>query len=242
MTTTTSTADAGAEGHETARRHRASRLHRVVMIGLQIVMGLEIAALAWRGLWLNAAIVAGVMAVTMAPLVLRDRLPVRIPYTFQAMVVVFVFAALFLGEVRNYYERFWWWDITLHTSSGLLLGLLGFMLIYILNEDERIHLDVRPGFMTLFAFAFALSFGAVWELFEFAADQIFGTTMQKPMLGDASGLTDTMVDLLVDALGAAVVSLYGFRYMRRGEPSFVGRMIDRVTRDNPEWFRRHRLR
>jgi hypothetical protein len=34
-------------------------------------------------------------------------------------------------------------------------------------------------------------------------DQIFGSNMQKPMLGDASGLTDTMLDFIIDAVGAA---------------------------------------
>lgn len=219
----------------------AGRLHRALLILLQVAMWVELAALVWNGHWQNAAIVFGIIAITTAPLWLGERLPVRIPYPFQGMVVLFVFGALFLGEARDYYERFWWWDMLLHTSSGLLLGLLGFMLIYILNEDDRIHLDVRPGFMALFAFTFAVSFGAIWELFEFAVDIFFGTNMQKPMFGDATGLVDTMMDLLVDTLGAGAMALYGYRYTARGEPSFIGGLIERVTRENPEWFRARRF-
>ena len=216
----------------------AARLHRLVLGGLQVLLAVELVALVWRGLWMNVALVSAVMALSMSMLVLRGRLPVRLPYMFQILVVAFVFGSLILGEVRQFYVRFWWWDIALHFSSGLLLGMLGFMLIYLLNEDDRVHLNMRPGFMALFAFCFALALGGLWEIIEFAVDEIFGATMQKPMFDDPSGLTDTMIDLIVDALGALIVSLYGLRYMRMGKPSFIDRWIDRVARDNPEWFRR----
>ena len=97
----------------------------------------------------------------------------------------------FLGEVRSWYERIWWWDIALHTSSGLLLGLVGFLLVYVLTENERIDLHMRPRFVALFAFLFAVAVGALWEIFEFAMDRMLGANMQKPMLDDPSGLTDT---------------------------------------------------
>lgn len=227
-------------GRTHAPHDPAARLHRIVLAALQGVMGLELIALVWRGVWLSAAAVAGVMALTLGLLLLRNRLPVRMPYAFQILVVIFVFATLFLGEVRQFYVRFWWWDNLLHLSSGLLLGVLGFMLIYLLNEDERIHLSMRAGFMALFAFCFALALGALWEVFEFSMDRLFGSSMQKPTAADPSGLTDTMSDLIVDAVGALVISLYGLHYMKRPEQSFIERWIARVARDNPDRFRRRR--
>lgn len=61
---------------------------------------------------------------------------------------------------------------------------------------------------------FALGVGALWEIFEFTMDSLFGMNMQKPMLGDPSGLTDTMWDLIVDATGALVISVLGWRYLK----------------------------
>jgi uncharacterized membrane protein YjdF len=178
---------------------------------------------------------------TAAPLFLRNRLPVRVPYIFQILVVLFVFASLFLGTAQSFYNRFPWWDSALHFGSGLLLGIFGFMLIYILNANARVHLTMRSGFMALFAFCFALALGALWEILEFTVDRIFGTTHQRPMLGDESGLTDTMVDLILDAVGALTVSLYGWYWMRRGERSFLTGWIERVAVDSPAIFgRRHR--
>jgi len=148
-----------------------------------------------------------------------------------------MFAALFLGEVRNFYERFWWWDIALHTTSGLLLGILGFLLIYVLNEADRIDVHMLPRFVAFFAFTFAVAMGALWEIFEFAMDRVFGMNMQKPMAGDPSGLTDTMWDLIVDALGALAVSLLGWWYMVRERQSFIELWIRRFIMRNPRLFR-----
>ena len=81
--------------------------------------------------------------------------------------------------------------------------------------------------------------GAIWEIFEFSMDQFFGMDMQKEMLGDPSGLTDTMWDLIVDTVGAALIALMGFGYLRtRGNESFLEQWIDRFIEANPGLFRR----
>lgn len=208
-----------------------------LLLVLQSVMAIELMLLLGEGRFASALWLLAIMTVTGAPALLGDRLPVRIPPEYEILAILFVFASLFLGEFRSYYERFWWWDIALHTSSGLLLGILGFLLVYVLNEAKRINLHMRPGFVALFAFAFAIGAGALWEIFEFGADQIFDTRMQKPMLGDPSGLTDTMWDLIVDALGAAVISVFGWWNMKHHERSFIDIGIDRFIERNPGMFR-----
>ncbi len=199
-------------------------------------MAIGLVGALYEGQWLNAFMIACIMLLMFLPTTLGRRFRVEIPPEFELMAIVFVYAALFLGEVRGYYTRFWWWDIALHTLSGLLLGIFGFLLIYVLNADERIDLHMRPRFVALFAFVFAVAMGALWEIFEFAMDRLLGTNMQKPMLGDPSGLTDTMWDLIVDTLGAAVVSLTALWYMRRQVPSFIHLWIQKFITANPRLF------
>ena len=204
---------------------------------MQSIMAVELALLILQGAWTNSGWLLAIMIVTCAPAVLGHRLPVRIPAEYELLAILFVFAALFLGEFRSYYEKYWWWDIALHTTSGLLLGILGFLLVYLLNEHKRVELHMRPGFVALFAFLFAVAVGTFWEIFEFSVDQIFGTTMQKPMFGDPSGLTDTMWDLIVDTSGALVISTFAWLHMRRNQRSFIDRWIDRFIERNPQFFR-----
>ncbi|MDP9415435.1 MAG: hypothetical protein M3Q08_15425 [Pseudomonadota bacterium] len=222
------------EKGEPAPADSARRAHLAILTILQLVMAIQLVLLLIRQEWLQAFLVSGIMALTLAPVVLR--LPVEIPSEIQIVAVLFVFATLFLGEVRHYYERFWWWDVVLHTTSGLLLGLLGFMFVYMLNEDRHVDLHMRPSFVALFAFFFALGIGALWEIFEFALDRFFGTNMQPPTSGDPSGLTDTIDDLIVDTVGAAVVSIAGWRYLARARTSYVDNWAKRFIRRNPQIF------
>ena len=188
--------------------------------------------------WLDATLIAGIILVMFIPAALGHRLRIQIPSEFELMALVFLFASLFLGEIRGYYTRFWWWDLALHMTSGLLLGIFGFLLVYVLNEDDRVDFHMLPRFMALFAFMFAVACGALWEIFEFTMDKVAGTNMQKPMLGDPSGLTDTMWDLIVDAFGAGVISLAGWWYMKEGRQSLLDLLIGRFIQQNPHLFNR----
>lgn len=215
----------------------ARRVHLGVLVLLQSVMAIELVLLIFGGNWQHAFLVAAVMAGTIAPELLRERLPVEIPSEIQILAILFVFATLFLGEVRDYYERIWWWDLALHGTAGLLMGLLGFLIVYVLNESRSVRIKMRPSFVAMFAFAFALAIGNLWEIFEFAMDRAFGLTMQKATPGDPSGLTDTMWDLVVNAVGAAAVSVAGWAYVRRARRRHVDTWVARFVRRNRRWMR-----
>ena len=148
---------------------------------------------------------------------------------FEVSAILFVFASFLLGDIHGYYERFWWWDLLLHGSSGVLLGLAGFLLIYILNSEEKVHVNLKPFFVILFSFTFAIAIGAAWEIFEFAMDSFFGLNMQK------SGLVDTMWDLIVDTGGALISSIGAYFYIKRGTP-LVDTVVKRFINENPKIF------
>lgn len=215
--------------------------HRRVTFVLQAILFAGAAAAVWEQQWLNAVITVGIMVITLLPLFLKKGLLVFIPPEFELLAIGFIFASLFLGEVRGYYVRFWWWDIALHTASGFLLGIIGFLLVHVLNEMKEIDVHMKPGFVAFFAFLFAVGMGAIWEIFEFGMDHFLGTNMQKEMLGDPSGLTDTMFDLIVDALGALIISVLGYGYLKTsGNTSFLERWIRAFIDSNPQMFGRRR--
>jgi len=83
-----------------------------------------------------------------------------------------------------------------------------------------LHLSLQPIFVALFAFGFAVSLGVIWEIYEFAADSILQTNMQKFALENGEqligrlALADTMKDLIVDMIGAFVVSAIGYMSLK----------------------------
>ncbi|MEK6951342.1 MAG: hypothetical protein AABX13_06490 [Nanoarchaeota archaeon] len=189
-----------------------------------------------RESWLNVFLTAGILILTFLPGLIRHNYKVFLPVEFDLLAILFIFATLFLGEVHSYYTLFWWWDIVLHTSSGFLLGIVGFLLVYLLNEEKRVHIKMKPGFVALFAFVFALAIGAAWEITEFTLDATLGLMMQKASHLDPSGLTDTMWDLIVDSLGAGLIAIIGYFYTRKGEFLLFDRMVHRFVERNPKIF------
>ena len=88
--------------------------------------------------------------------------------------------------------------------------------INILNKHEKVHVELAPIFVAIFAFAFAVSLGVIWEIYEFTFDGILGLNMQKFALENGTqlvgraALTDTMEDLIVDCIGAFTMSTIGY--------------------------------
>ncbi len=212
------------------------RFERITRITFLIIMAIELLALFANHRWLHAGLVAALLVLIGLPLTKLFARIAPVPLEVQFFFTLFIFATLFLGEVHDFYNRIWWWDLALHLAAGFLLGLLGFLVVYLLNEADGIDLLMRPSFIALFAFLFAVSLGALWEIFEFAMDQTFGTMMQKPMFDDPSGLTDTMWDLIVDTVGAMAAVLVGWIYIRRSKRRGTDHWLKRFVARHPRLF------
>lgn len=182
--------------------------------------------------WALAFIAVATFVLSLLPVFFASRFGLKLPTSFFAAIVVFVFATIFLGEAFDFYDRYWWWDILLHSGSAMGFGLLGVIFMMMLFQGDRYA--APPWAIAFFGFCFAMTVGAVWEIFEFAMDQNFGLNMQK------SGLVDTMWDLIVDALGASVGALAGFLYLKGQEVPGLGSAIREFVRDNRHFFRKER--
>ena len=81
--------------------------------------------------------------------------------------------------------------------------------------------------------------GAVWEIYEFTMDSVFGTNMQKYMLDNGTALIgqaalqDTMKDIIVDAIGALVMSTIGYISLKY-KKGWVEKLMIRFHVKKPE--------
>jgi len=174
-----------------------------------------------NGTWSVLFIALVTFGLTLVPVLGQGWLGVNLPSGFVAAVVFFITGTLFLGEVGDFYERFWWWDVLLHSGSAVGFGMIGTLIVLLLVKGDRVA--VPPAIAALLAFSFAVSIGAIWEIFEFSMDQIFGTNMQK------SGLVDTMADLIVDCAGGAIGAAAGYGFLKgrnRGLSATIARMAN----------------
>ena len=159
------------------------------------------------------------------PSFLAKKLKFDFPVRLNLMYLVFLYCAIFLGEVNSFYYKVPHWDSVLHCFSSMMLGTFGFMFVSIINKDEKTIVRLSPVFVAFFAFGFALSIGVLWEVYEYLFDGFLGLNMQKFRLEEGAlllgrdALSDTMEDLIIDALGSLVATIVGYlSLLKRRDP------------------------
>lgn len=160
------------------------------------------------------------LVVLSLPSIMSHKWKLGIPNFIYIMYYIFLYCAIFLGEVLDFYYLIPFWDIILHFFSGAMLGALGFILVSWLNDSEQVRVSLSPAFVALFAFCFALSCGALWEIYEYTFDGLLGLNMQKfitasgeTLVGHAA-LRDTMKDIIVDAVAALLMAALGYGQLK----------------------------
>jgi len=178
------------------------------------------------------------MVVMLMPGIMQRKLKIVIPSGMLLAFAIFLYCGIYLGEVHYFYFRIPHWDTMLHTFSGFALGAIGLSIIGLLNKSESVPLSLSPAFIAIFAFCFAVAIGTVWEIYEFAVDSVANLNMQKyllesgEMLNGRAALADTMKDLIVDSLGALVISIAGYVSMKR-KNGWLERMQIKLNRPAP---------
>src|SRR6476659_3916588 len=229
----TATRSRGA-GDEPDERTRA-RVDRVLTLVMQILLLAGVVGFVLLHDWPNAVLTTLVIVLTMIPQLLKRWFRVDVPPEFQLVAALFVFCAIFLGTSLCFYGRFHWWDTALHTTSGCLLGIVGFISVFLINGTDHRPEGMRVSLIAVFGFMFAVTLGVFWEIYEFIADNLIpGLNMQIV----ESGPNDTMVDMIVNTAGAAVVALLGYFYCRTGRQSFIVDGVCKFVSRNPQLFAR----
>lgn len=113
------------------------------------------------------------------PMFVEESLHIKLPMVLEIIAVLFVFCANILGEIGAFYTRFPFWDDMLHYVSGFIFAAFGFSLVDILNRHRSVEFHLSPIFLSLCALCFSVTVGVVWEFFEFGADLLLHTDMQK---------------------------------------------------------------
>jgi VanZ family protein len=202
---------------------------------LQLLLTIGLVLFVRRRDWENVFLTALIIVITLWPAVLSRRYRVYVPPEFQFIAAAFVFLSLFLGSAADYYYKYWWWDIVLHTGSGFLLGIIGFLALFLLNRTSKLPAGMSPAFLCFFGVTFAVFLGVIWEIFEFVVD---GIAPAVNMQSNETGVVDTMQDLIVDTLGAVIVAVMGWIYTKTGRYSFIADGLRKFVAHNPRFFHR----
>lgn len=119
------------------------------------------------------------LGLLIVPSFIQVEFKIELPSALEIIILLFIFSAEILGEIRSFYIIYPMWDTILHTINGFLAAAIGFSLVNLLNSDERIQFKLSPLFVAITAFCFSMTIGVCWEFFEFFMDTFCGLDMQK---------------------------------------------------------------
>jgi len=135
-------------------------------------------------------------------------------------LTLWITAAVFLHAVGviglpwsdlNFYKTIWWWDHLTHALSSSIVAAIGYTTVRALDRHSE-DITIPPRFMFVFILLFVLAFGVAWEVLEFSITLAAEATGNATILTQF-GLSDTMLDLVFDTMGAVVVAIWGTAHL-----------------------------
>lgn len=175
---------------------------RVLVIGVMV-------AQFFNGNFENVFLCILTLILFLVPSFIERTIRIDLPDTLEIIILLFIYAAEILGEIRAYYIHFPYWDTMLHTMNGFLCAAIGFSLLDVLNRDDHFSFTLSPLYLAIVAFCFSMTIGVLWEFFEWAMDMIFHLDMQKDtilhtissvMLDPAGGNVPTKIQNITDVI------------------------------------------
>lgn len=202
---------------------KALNIWILVLIRVAFVIGAAYAFFVTNDYETGGLVTVGLI-LSFLPQLIERQFSVDLPVRYEMVIVLFVFASMFLGEFVDAYERYWWWDKVLHLSSGVIIGYVGFIILHMLYLKGKLR--ISPAMIAFFTFSVGMASAGVWEMMEYASDNFLGTTMQH-------GLDDTMIDIILAAAGSVAAAGVAYWHHRWPESSPVRRWVKKFLQLNP---------
>ena len=137
------------------------------------------------------------------------------------IALFFVFIAMYLGNVMNFYD-IPHYDKYLHLISGVLLAFVG-LIFYSYLFGNKENKAIVPIAIVVFPLIFAIACAGVWEIWEFSTDKIFG------LMGQNNSLHDTMMDIICGTVGGSFSCILIYLYSKGKNIKFIKRMMEEIN-------------
>ena len=113
------------------------------------------------------------------------------------LIYSFIFGAMYLGNVFDFYLIIPMYDKILHLLSGLILGMIGYIL-FVHVSNGATEGSFKRYMPILFSIIFSIAGAAVWEIWEFSTQN--------------NSLHDTMWDIICGSLMGVIANIPIYLY------------------------------
>ena len=135
------------------------------------------------------------------------KLGVRTSAIIEIIFLIFLFISSILGSLFHFYEFVDYFDKFAHLLSGIVTAILGIIMLKKWRIKSRHQLSFDIILMNILSLAIA----SAWEIYEFVASKALNSDLQRV---GASGVTDTVHDMIVALIGSLMVSVMYYAIVR----------------------------
>ncbi|BAB77019.1 hypothetical protein ACN23B_26680 [Anabaena sp. FACHB-709] len=182
------------------------RGYRVIAWIGQALLAIFVIAAGFQGKWLNALGLAFFLVASFVFVVRDDKLPTLFDF-------LFVLAALLnaTGWVWNLFGKPGLYDEIVHAYTTFAITLALSFLVY----SPMLNLFRNHTLLYLVTItSFGIAIGALWEIAEWSAGKVLSTEVIE-------SLDDTIIDLVMDSLGAGLAALTSLWALRQWANSYL---------------------
>lgn len=195
------------------REEKSRKICRWMLAGYMVFGGGLAGYYAIQKNWYLMVQSIGSMAAVWAILGFLRLIGLRPVYSAYAVIIGFTFAAYTLGVACALYKTAPGYDKLLHTLSGTLTMMLSLALFCTLKEGHRAERG-DCALAVVFCLAVTMAVAGLWELAEYAMSLM--VRGMDPQCVQATGVSDTMRDMMVCMIGALAAVPPLTRYMKGG--------------------------
>ena len=135
------------------------------------------------------------------------KLGVRTSAIIEIIFLIFLFISSILGSLFHFYEFVDYFDKFAHLLSGIVTAILGIKKM----KKWRIKSKHQLSFDIILMNILSLAIASAWEIYEFVASKALNSDLQRV---GASGVTDTVHDMIVALIGSLMVSVMYYAIVR----------------------------
>ncbi|MEF9972546.1 MAG: hypothetical protein RSJ41_05080 [Clostridia bacterium] len=170
----------------------------------------------------QAAHSVGAMLLPIAYQVVYKLLRLHRTYELDLMILAFTFLAYAMGVAARWYHLIPSYDKVMHTLSGTFTMLLALPAFYLLKGKHTVCKD-DCALAIAFCLAATLAVAGIWEIAEYFLHMLTGIDVQNVA---ATGINDSMQDMIVCVLGSLLALPSMIMYYRKGKAGlFMGSAI-----------------
>ncbi|HDR73184.1 MAG TPA: hypothetical protein ENN85_04655 [Methanoculleus sp.] len=183
---------------------------------MQALILLNVAYSVYIGDWFLAIPALFAFFLTIVPHLVERRANITLPWKINFLVALSLYLHV-AGHVAGFYDTYSpLYDKLAHLISAITVAVLGFVVVFLLEQFSEQR--CTRFMIVFFVIMSTMGLGAIWEIYEFTLDTLFGLNLQH-------GLEDTMWDLIFNLFGALIVASLANFYLGNMTKEDIKRML-----------------